>query len=117
LTRDQTITAEDICVIKKWVKCLPDKIATVPDEVIGKALTVNIRQNNEIARNVLKEPRLVKKGNVVQILLDNGEFTITTMGISQENGISEALIRVKNVSSNKIIYARVVNDSLVKVDF
>ncbi len=117
LKKDKVITAEDVRVIKKWVRRLPDKMATVPDEVIGKALMVNIRQNNEIARNIIKEPRLVKAGSAVRIMLDNGNFSIGTMGISQENGVAEALIRVKNASSQKIIYARVVGESLVKVEF
>lgn len=117
LTKDKIITAADVRVEKKWVRRLPEKIATDFDDVIGKMLMVNIRQNNEIARNVIKEPRLIKKGGTVRIILDHGDFSITTMGVSEENGIAEALIRVKNVSSNKIIYARVVGDSLVKVEF
>ena len=117
LTKDKIITAEDVRIEKKWVRRLPEKLATVSDEVIGKVLMVNIRQNNEIARNVLKEPRLIKKGSAVRIILDNGDFSISTMGVSEENCIAESLIRVKNVSSNKIIYARVVGDSLVRVEF
>ncbi len=117
LTKDKIITAEDVRVEKKWVRRLPEKLATVSDEVIGKALMVNIRQNNEISRNVIKEPRLIKKGSAVRIILDNGDFSISTTGVSEENGTAESLIRVKNVSSNKIIYARVVGDSLVRVEF
>jgi len=117
LKKDKVITAEDVRVTKKWVRRLSDRKATASGEVIGKVLTVNIRQNNEIARNIIKEPRLIKAGGPVRIMLDNGNFSIRTMGISQENGIAEALIRVKNASSKKIIYARVVGESLVKVEF
>jgi flagella basal body P-ring formation protein FlgA len=117
LSKGKPISVEDVCVIKKWVKRLPGQMATVPEEVIGKVLTVNVRQNNEIAKNILKEPIVIKKGNAVQILLDNGDFSISTMGISEENGIAESLIRVKNASSNKIIFARVVSESVVKVQF
>lgn len=117
LKKDKVITAEDVRVIKKWVRRLPDKTATASDEVVGKVLMVNIRQNNEIARNIIKEPHLIKAGSAVRIMLDNGNFSIGTMGISQENGIAAALIRVKNASSQKIIYARVVGESLVKVEF
>ena len=117
LARDKLIAAEDVRVEKKWVRHLPERIASASDEVIGKVLMVNVRQNNEIARNVIKEPRLIKKGSTVRIILDNGDFSISTMGVSEENGIAESLIRVKNVSSNKVIYARVVGDSLVKVEF
>ena len=117
LKKDKVITAEDVHVIKKWVRRLSDRKATASDEVIGKVLMVNIRKNIEIARNIIKEPRLIKAGGAVRIMLDNGNFSIRTTGISQENGVAEALIRVKNASSQKIIYARVVDESLVKVEF
>ena len=117
LSKGTPITAGDVCVIKKWVKRLSGQMVTVPEEVIGKVLAVNIRQNNEIAKNIIKEPIVIKKGNAVQILLDNGDFSITTMGISEENGVAESLIRIKNVASNKIIFARVVSESVVKVQF
>jgi flagella basal body P-ring formation protein FlgA len=117
LPKDKVITGEDVRVIKKWVRRLPEKVAIVSEDVVGKILMVNIKQNNEIARNVIKEPRLIKKGNTVRIIVDNGDFSITTIGVSEENGIAESLIRVKNVSSNKVIFARVIGDSLVKVEF
>ena len=117
LIKGKLIAAEDISITKKWVKRVPGQMATAPQEVIGKTLMINVKQNNEIAKNIIKEPILIKKGNAVRILLDNGDFIITTAGISEENGIAESLIRVKNVSSNKIIYARVVSESVVKVRF
>jgi flagella basal body P-ring formation protein FlgA len=117
LARDIIITENDISLQKKWVRSIPaNAISTLP-EAIGKSLCVNIRPNTEITRNMLKEVMPVKRGKMVNIILDNGVMSITTMGLSEEDGAEGAVIKVRNVSSSKIIYARVIGQAKVKVDF
>jgi flagella basal body P-ring formation protein FlgA len=117
LTRNKSIAADDVRVLRKWVKRIPPNVLTSPADVMGKALTMNLTPNSEITRSNIKAPLLIKKGSVVRILFDNGYLNVTTVGISEEDGVTDALIRVKNVSSNKTIYARVASDSLVKIEF
>ncbi len=117
LTKNKSIAADDVRVLRKWVKRIPPNVLTSPADVMGKALTMNLPPNSEITRSNIKAPLLIKKGSVVRILFDNGYLNVTTVGISEEDGVTDALIRVKNVSSNKTIYARVASDSLVKIEF
>lgn len=117
LARNQGIAADDVRVVKKWVKRIPLNVLTSPADVIGKALTVNLQPDAEMARSNIKALLLIKKGSVVRILFENGYLNVTTVGISEEDGVIDALIRIKNVSSNKTIYARVASESLVKVEF
>ena len=42
---------------------------------------------------------------------------IVTVGLSEEDGVAGNIVRVKNITSNKIIYARVLSDSMVELDF
>jgi flagella basal body P-ring formation protein FlgA len=60
---------------------------------------------------------MIKRGNVVRIVFDSDDFNITTVGISEEDGAIDKVIKVRNISSNKTIYARVTGNSLVKVEF
>lgn len=117
LTRDCEIKAEDIRIIKKWLRRTPVNLVGSDREVIGKAVNLNLPKNVEIQKNILKSPLLVKKGNMVQIAIDNGSLSVMTLGVSEEDGIADKMIRVRNISSNKIIYARVVDRSLVTVEF
>ncbi|OPY85173.1 MAG: flagellar basal body P-ring biosynthesis protein FlgA [Smithella sp. PtaU1.Bin162] len=117
LVRDSVIAADDVYVQKKWVRSLSSKAISSVDEVVGKLLSVNLRPNTEITRNMLKEVTAVKRGKMVQIVLDSGVMNITTTGLSEEDGSEGAFVKVRNISSNKIIYARVVGESKVKVDF
>ena len=117
LARNKGIAADDVRVVKKWVKRIPPSALVSSEDAIGKALTVNLQPDSEITRNNIKELLMIKKGSVVRILFDNGYLNVSTVGISEDDGVTDALIRVKNVSSNKTIYARVASESLVKVEF
>jgi flagellar basal body P-ring formation protein FlgA len=117
LGRDSIISTGDISLQKRWVRTIPLNSISSMEEVEGKLLCVNVRPNTEITRNMLKEVTAVKRGKMVQITLDSGPINITTMGLSEEDGSEGAFVKVRNTSSNKIIYARVIGESRVKVDF
>jgi flagellar basal body P-ring formation protein FlgA len=117
LVKYREVTDEDVYVQKKWLKRIPANLVTVLSDIVGKTLAFNVRPNSEITKNSIRTPLLIKKGNVVRIVFDNDNFSITTVGISEEDGARDKVIKVKNLSSNKIIYARVTGDSLVKVEF
>jgi flagella basal body P-ring formation protein FlgA len=117
LARDSIIGAGDISLQKRWVRAIPLNSISSLDEVTGKLLSVSVRPNTEITRNMLKEVTAVKRGKMVQITLNSGPINITTMGLSEEDGTEGSFVKVRNISSNKIIYARVVGDSMVRVDF
>lgn len=117
LGRDCIIGADDVSLQKKWVRSIPLNSISNKDDVVGKLLCVSVRQNTEISRNMLKEVTAVKRNKMVQIVLDNGAINITTTGVAEEDGAEGSFVKVRNISSNKIIYARVVGESKVEVDF
>jgi flagella basal body P-ring formation protein FlgA len=117
LGRDNIITNNDISLQKKWVRSIPLNAISTLEEAIGKIIAVSIRPNTEITRNMLKEVMPVKKGKMVHIVLDNGVMKIMAMGLSEEDGAEGAIVKVRNITSSKIIYARVIGQAKVKVDF
>lgn len=117
LGRECIIGADDVSLQKKWVRSIPLNSISNKDDVVGKLLCVSVRQNTEISRNMLKEVTAVKRNKIVQIVLDNGAINITTTGVAEEDGAEGSFVKVRNISSNKIIYARVVGESKVEVDF
>jgi len=38
-------------------------------------------------------------------------------GMAEEDGAEDAVVKVRNLNSNKIIYARVIGQSKVQIDF
>ncbi len=116
LPRNQIIQSGDMYVQKRWLKRVPTNLATL-SEAAGKVLTMTLGANREITRNLLSEPTLVKRGKVVRILLDNDVLMIAAIGLSEEEGRKNQIIRVKNLSSNRVIYAKVTGGDTVRVDF
>ncbi len=117
LNRDRIIKIEDVQLVKKWFKQIPLNVVSELGEVVGKRMGMSIRPNVEITRNMLKEPVMVKRGKMVKIVLDTGPMQIAALGLSEEDGMQGSIIRVKNISSRKTIYARVLGESLVGVEF
>lgn len=117
LERSTELGEKDVKIVQKWLKKLPRYFISRLPDALGKKLTVSVEPNREIRKNMLCQSYAVKRGAPVQILLNEGPIRLSTIGICQENGTEGSLVRVQNTSSRKIIYALVIGDSLVKVDF
>ncbi|MCL2669134.1 MAG: flagellar basal body P-ring formation chaperone FlgA [Syntrophaceae bacterium] len=110
------LTEEDLRVDRKWVRQINrDGISSLED-ALGKQLTTPVRTGTEILSRVLKAAPMIKKGSMVKLVFDNGRMRIITSGLSEEDGAAGAVIRIRNLTSDKVIYARVLGDSLAGVD-
>lgn len=109
------VTSEDVRLVRKWVRrSMPDALSGV-EGAIGKQALLQIRSGTELSARMLKDAPLVRKGRLVRVLFDNGWMQISTVGIPEEDGTAGSTIRIRNVTSNKIIHARVLGTSLVGV--
>lgn len=117
LPRNTRIGSDDVRRVKQWFDRVPSDILSSLDDVVGKELCNSIKPNIEITGNMVRSLPMVKRRKLVRIVLENDLLKITTIGLAEENGMLGDMIKVKNISSKKIIYARVVGDSLVKVEF
>lgn len=110
------LTEPDIRVAKKWVRRNMPDLLTFSGDAVGKRITVTARPGMELSAHMLREAPLVRKGKMVKVQFDNGSLRVTTVGIPEEDGTAGAIVRVRNVTSNKLIYGRVLGDSLVEVE-
>ncbi|MDI9570832.1 MAG: flagellar basal body P-ring formation chaperone FlgA [Pseudomonadota bacterium] len=117
LQGNRTLVADDVRIEKKWVWRIDPKLLNSPDQVEGKRLMVSVPAGGEITTYMLQEPKLVKRGKVVRLQLDRGGIQISTLGICEEDGVMDALVRIKNMSSNRIVYAKVKGENHVVIDF
>ena len=67
--------------------------------------------------NFIKKPALGNRGDKILILAEKGGMKITAPGILKEDGYEDAMVRVLNMESKKIIYGRLVDSNTVKVSF
>ena len=117
LPKNVRINRDDVRLVKKWFNRLPSNVISSSDAVVGMKLRTNVKPNTEITGNIVRSIPMVKRGKPVRIVFENGPMRITTIGLSEQDGLHGELIKVRNVSSKKVIYARVMGNSLVKVEF
>ncbi|HEC67994.1 MAG TPA: hypothetical protein ENI35_04180 [Candidatus Desulfofervidus auxilii] len=54
---------------------------------------------------------------MVTVIVESDTLKITTKGIAKEKGQPGDVIKVINIDTKKVIYAKVANNSMVKVEF
>jgi flagella basal body P-ring formation protein FlgA len=107
----------DLHTVRRWVRRTQPHALPSIEAASGKRLTVQVVSSAEILATMLKEITPVRKGKIVKMVYDKGPLKIVTVGMAEEDGIAGNIVRVKNITSNKIIYARVLSDSLVGIEF
>lgn len=83
----------------------------------GLIASRNLRVNTFITSSNTKQPTLIKKGDQVLITARSGTIQVKMNGLALESGTKSQQIRVKNVSSGRIIYGKVVSSSEVLVNY
>ena len=87
------------------------------NSALGYEATRNISIGKILIQNFIKRPALGNRGDKILIMAKKGGMTITTPGILKEDGYEDAMVKVLNMESKKLIYGRLVDSNTVKVKF
>jgi len=77
----------------------------------------NIRAGQVLTPNLVKARKLVLRGQHITIIAHSGSLNLRTKGKALMDGQQGQTIKVSNLSSKKLIYARVVSAGIVEIDF
>ena len=110
------LTEQDVRLTKKWVRRISSDSVFSLDQALGKRITTSARPGMELSAFMLKEVPLVQRGKIVRVVYNSGMMRITTVGMPEEDGTAGSVIRIRNITSNKIIYARVMGAALVEIE-
>ncbi len=77
----------------------------------------NIRAGQVLTPNILRAQKMVLRGEHITIMAQNGGLNLRVKGKALMDGQMGQMIKVKNLSSKKLIYARVISAGMVKVNF
>jgi flagella basal body P-ring formation protein FlgA len=117
LNKGEIIHPEDIYLARKNISRMSSKVLTDQNMAVGLALKNSIKENSCLKEYMLERIPIFKKGDMVMILAEMDGLRVTAPGIALERGYVGDLIRVENSMSGKRIYARVIDDSIVQVNF
>jgi len=117
LGRYRTITQDDVYMQKMDITNLPNDIITNYKDVLGKRARRNIWAKVVLRAEYIEYPPLVKRGDTVLIIAESENMKITALGEVRKSGRRGERVKVINLNSNKRIFARIIDENTVKVDF
>jgi len=90
-------------------------VALYIDDIIGQSPKRSIRTGGTISLTNLGEPVTIAKGKIVSVTLKNGGIALSITGRALDNGATGDVIRIKNLNSQKVIQAQVINSQEVRI--
>ncbi len=117
LPRQALIRAEDLALEDRPLTRLAKDVILDPKEAIGLQTRVSLRAGAVLRKSVLERPPVVKRGSLVRIVAQGKNFTVSAIGEARQNGRIGEIIRVRNLSSKREIFAQVVDQKTVRVTF
>jgi len=117
IERGQSIRAEQVRLQELNIGKAPRGFFHDLDSVVGQGAKRRIRANQLLSPGLLTRPVLVKRGQRVKILASHDGIQASTLGEALENGQQDAVIRVRNLSSEKTIETKVLEAGVVSSTF
>ena len=117
LNRNDKINPDALAIETRDVSLMQPGYINDPAALIDKLATRPIPAGSVIYSAYIAEPRLVKRGERVDIQSGSPGFMITSTGVAMMDGTKGQKISVKNISSNRVIQGTVMHPGLVAVNF
>ena len=117
IERGQTITGERVRLQEVNIGKAPRGFYNRLDEVVGQGAKRRVRAGQLIAPNLLAAPLLIRRGQQVTIVASQDGISASATGEALANGREGEVIRVRNLGSQKVIEAQVVEEGVVTSTF
>jgi flagella basal body P-ring formation protein FlgA len=117
IKRGERISKDDLYFVKRNISHISSKILTDMNKIIGLMAKHNVKADTSLKEWMFVKFPIVDKGDIVTILAESGDLKVTAPGKILMKGYAGELVKVQNLMSKKEIYAKVVNGSMVAVDF
>lgn len=115
ISRGETVSESDVQLQLMDSSKLNFGYITDKSEIIGMVANRNIAADTVITPRMINLPKLVKRGEKVEIIAEIDGVVIRVEGEALEDGAKGDMIRVRNTSSKKVIEAVVIAPGKVKV--
>lgn len=105
LGRGQAIAPSDLEKIWFDERRLSRDMITRTGEIMGLETTRKLRAGRPIPASSVRPPRDIKRGELVEVVFDQGGLRLTLLAEAAEDGIAGQMVRLRNVDSGRRIIA------------
>lgn len=116
LRRDSIIGAGDVALVEQDVSLLNRGYVTEVEQVIGRKLTRAARTDQVLTPAMLQLAEAVRRGDQVVISARSGGINVRMQGEALSGGTLGQQISVRNLTSQRVIRARVTGPGQVEVE-
>lgn len=116
LKRDSVIGPADIAMIEQDIGLLGRGYIADPDQAIGRKLTRPLQADQVLTPAMLQLAESVRRGDQVVIAARAGGISVRVQGEALSSGTLGQQINVRNLSSQRVVRARVVGPGQVEVE-
>lgn len=102
------IASDSLALEKRNISNAQDALGNA-DELINQGSRRAIRAGQVLQRRMLQPLQLVRRNQPVHIVAHKEQIEVTVPGIALDNGGQDEIIRVRNVTTGRIISARVTS--------
>jgi flagellar basal body P-ring formation protein FlgA len=113
--RGAVLAPGDVTVVERNRRDVPDDALTEPEEAIGMETKVALAAEAPLPRAALVPPIVVKKGDLVTMVVETPVMRLTVAGEALEPGAVGTDVKVMNRSSKQTVAGRVVDHGVVLV--
>jgi len=117
LNRNEIINSDDIATKRQDISMLDADLIKDPKQAVGQKLKLSLPAGAVLYAQNLDSPPLVNRGERVTIMAKSQAIQITTPGEARNSGALGEMVRVKNLTSRREIYARVTGVGIVEAEF
>ncbi len=82
----------------------------------GYQMASNLSIGSPLKWNNLSKVNLIRRGDIVDVFASGGGIFITMKGVCLDDGVEGGLVKIRNITSDKEFFAKVLNKSSVKVN-
>ncbi|MEN2994869.1 MAG: flagellar basal body P-ring formation chaperone FlgA [Thermodesulfovibrio sp.] len=115
LKKGEAITEEKIMEIKYPLSKLPAGTITDKDLILGKIVKKSLVKGLIIKEDYLYSNTPVKKGSIVNVIVDTGQVIIMTEGILKVDATVGGKVRVQCLATGKEIVGKLIEKDKVRV--
>lgn len=115
IARGTIVTPELIEVVERDGVDVPDDAVTSPEQAIGMAAKVALAADAPVPRTALVAPEVVKKGDLVTLVVETPRMKLSLAGEALESGAVGSGIKVRNRASKQELAGKVIEHGLVVV--
>jgi flagella basal body P-ring formation protein FlgA len=113
LSPQQVVGADDVVVVKIPVRDAAERPVSERARVVGRATDRRLAAGEPIGEGAIVDVPLVKKGQLVTVLVETPHCTITDQAEAENSGARGQVIRVQNLRSKRTFLARVIDRQMV----